>query len=218
MVHRNKSCIETTSRVVEICFAVIATSRLLGAWLLQIFFPWPLEIWRFKFWPLKSDLSNVTSPTGWTYNRPLIPKLCPSHVFESLLNLVPFFGAPFFLGRSWKESVVDMTIGKPQDRPDKVCRDHSRCHACIKMDYKSFCDVHRGYEFEARVDSVTNTKYIQCTDSFDTCHRSLCECDKVTVILIFLNFHFWHVLGLGVRFSRFGRNLVTGSPHRLGSV
>lgn len=99
------------------------------------------------------------------------------------LQDVPMFGKYFNYGchcfrNEGQNFLKDMTIGKPQDRPDKVCRDHSRCHACIKMDYKSFCDVHRGYEFEARVDSVTNTKYIQCTDSFDTCHRSLCECDK----------------------------------------
>lgn len=95
----------------------------------------------------------------------------------------PLFGKYFNYGchcfrNEGEDYLKEMTIGKPQDRPDNVCRDHSRCHSCVKMDYVGRCDVHKGYSFQALKDSVTNTKYIQCTNDEDTCLRSLCECDK----------------------------------------
>ena len=73
------------------------------------------------------------------------------------------------------------------------------------MDFGKKCEDHKGYQFAALKDSVTNTKarfqkrnlsykqyqlidlffymlkpikYIQCLDSKDSCHRALCECDK----------------------------------------
>lgn len=99
------------------------------------------------------------------------------------LQDVPRFGKFFNYGchcfrNEGRDYLKEVSIGKPQDRPDKVCRDHSRCHACIKMDFGKKCEDHKGYQFAALKDSVTNTKYIQCLDSKDSCHRALCECDK----------------------------------------
>lgn len=67
---------------------------------------------------------------------------------------------------------------KPVDQADAVCRNHDRCHQCVRMDFSERCDIHKGYKFEARQDSVTQKKYIICMDKANTCQRSQCECDK----------------------------------------
>lgn len=43
-------------------------------------------------------------------------------------------------------------------KADAVCRNHDRCHQCVRMDFSERCDIHKGYKFEARQDSVTQKK------------------------------------------------------------
>lgn len=40
------------------------------------------------------------------------------------------------------------------------------------------CEVTKGYAFNAREDSVTQVRYIECLNELGSCKRSLCECDK----------------------------------------
>ena len=43
-------------------------------------------------------------------------------------------------------------------KADAVCRNHDKCHQCVRMDFSERCDIHKGYKFEARQDSVTQKK------------------------------------------------------------
>lgn len=136
------------------------------------------------FYDFEEKFQNMLSnPSTATNEYKTMNKIKMVKNLILFLQDVPMFGKYFNYGchcfrNEGKDFLKEMTIGKPQDRPDKVCRDHSRCHACIKKDYEGDCDPTRGYTFEARKDSVTNTKYIQCTDQYNSCHRALCECDK----------------------------------------
>ena len=69
---------------------------------------------------------------GRDYLKGVIQKEISIHKLKiNLLIKLIFFCFIFFLLLIWI-FFTEVSIGKPQDRPDKVCRDHSRCHACIK--------------------------------------------------------------------------------------
>lgn len=110
------------------------------------------------------------------------------------LQDVPLFGKFFNYGCHCFPGGVDglydarerrrpVIHAKPVDQADNVCRNHERCHACIKMDHSTsnfgeHCDIHKGYSFQARQDSVTGSKYIICMNKEGTCQKAKCECDK----------------------------------------
>ena len=107
--------------------------------------------------------------------------------FHSLTRTqdVPLFGKYFNYGcHCFSGGIREMFIlqlpshAKPVDQADNMCRNHERCHQCVKMDHGAGCDKHKGYKFEARQDSVTGSKYITCLNENDTCQKAHCECDK----------------------------------------
>ena len=99
---------------------------------------------------------------------------------------VPLFGKFFNYGchcftggiRDMFATTVPQQHAKPVDQPDNMCRNHERCHQCVKFDHGARCDAHKGYRFEARQDSVTGSKYITCLNENDSCQKAHCECDK----------------------------------------
>lgn len=98
------------------------------------------------------------------------------------IQSLPLFGKFCFYGchcfsNGPKELLIGAGSGKPLDGADNACRSHGRCHHCAKKDMNN-CEVTKGYAFNAREDSVTQVRYIECLNELGSCKRSLCECDK----------------------------------------
>ncbi|CAG5103324.1 Oidioi.mRNA.OKI2018_I69.chr1.g719.t1.cds [Oikopleura dioica] len=127
---------------------------------------------------------NATTTPSTTENElEEVMKIKMVKNFIMYLQDVPRFGKYFNYGchcfkDNGKDYLKNPTFGKPRDRSDQVCQDHQKCHHCIKLDYGHQCKATKGYKFEARMDSLTGVKYIQCEDKEGSCEKNLCECDK----------------------------------------
>ena len=67
--------------------------------------------------------------------------------------------SPPTINRKWPKVTGNEEVRWSETlKADAVCRNHDRCHQCVRMDFSERCDIHKGYKFEARQDSVTQKK------------------------------------------------------------
>lgn len=89
--------------------------------------------------------------------------------------------------------------GQPIDELDRVCKELSRCHQCIGIDYSyETCDPVK-QKYKAKLATVDGKVQINCVNQMNKkgtnngdCKKSLCECDKKFAEGFAIKFQNWN--------------------------
>lgn len=117
------------------------------------------------------------------YPRAPTREIAPLHEeqrYSQLLEMFQFYN-PNFDERKYlsygcnchvfgNRPMSDPGFGPPVDSLDQSCKAYKDCNKCVNIVHGDACE-NSTYNYTVKGDQLT------CTDSADTCQRSLCECD-----------------------------------------
>lgn len=104
--------------------------------------------------------------------------------YQQLITQMNFYNKDFDARRFWAygcnclilgdRPMSEAGLGPPVDDLDASCKKYKECLKCAKMEFGDQCiSEFVKYKFLVKGEGV------QCRNRYDTCERSLCECDKL---------------------------------------